>query len=343
MKQAQATQATPRNANHPKEGGDLQRATASGPSGLRIAFDDFMLSRRVMRCSPKTIVHYKYSAGGFVEWLEQRGVQSAGAVRPHHVRARLAGVADLGVKDTTLHVHARGIKTFVRFLHAEGYIDTPITFQMPRLDKKRMGYASADDLNRLVNVCKNPRDIALVLVMADSGLRLAETCSLTWGDVDAGSGLIRVLRGKGGKARTAVVGATTLRVVLEYRAWWFQNWGQEPAERDALWCSLRTGRALTISGISLALRRLGRAAGVKISAHMLRRTFATLSLRAGMNPLHLQELLGHSTLEMTKRYTQMVEDDLKEAHERFGPVDHWLADGAQPGIQYDRRSAGSDG
>ncbi len=43
-----------------------------------------------------------------------------------------------------------------------------------------------------------------------------------------------------------------------------------------------------------------------------------------MSPRHLQGLLGHSTLEMTRRYTQLVEDDLKEAHERFGPVDSWL-------------------
>ena len=62
----------------------------------------------------------------------------------------------------------------------------------------------------------------------------------------------------------------------------------------------------------------------EFSAHALRRTFATLALKAGMNPLHLQGLLGHSSLEMTRRYVQMMDEDLVEAHRLYGPVDHAL-------------------
>jgi integrase/recombinase XerD len=63
---------------------------------------------------------------------------------------------------------------------------------------------------------------------------------------------------------------------------------------------------------------------VHIAPHALRRTFATLALKAGMNPLHLQGLLGHSSLEMTRRYVQMMDEDLVEAHRMYGPVDHAL-------------------
>ena len=49
-----------------------------------------------------------------------------------------------------------------------------------------------------------------------------------------------------------------------------------------------------------------------------------MSLRAGMNLLHLQGLLGHSTIEMTRRYVQMVDDDLLEAHKTHGPIDNFL-------------------
>jgi integrase len=61
--------------------------------------------------------------------------------------------------------------------------------------------------------------------------------------------------------------------------------------------------------LSIRLAWISKRAGVHISPHPLRRTFATLSLRAGMRPMHLQGLLGHTTLEMTRRYTQMVDDD----------------------------------
>jgi site-specific recombinase XerD len=72
------------------------------------------------------------------------------------------------------------------------------------------------------------------------------------------------------------------------------------------------------------MERISARCGVHIAPHDLRRTFATLALRAGMNPLHLQGLLGHSTLEMTRRYVQMVDDDLVEAQRQHGPMDHAL-------------------
>jgi site-specific recombinase XerD len=133
---------------------------------LRLAYDDFLLSRQVMRCTAKTIDHYKYSAGSFVDWLEEQGLSSPDAIKAAHVRARLAAVGDTGVQDTTLHVHARGIKTFLRFLHAEGYIGAPITFAMPKLDKKRLPCASADELHRLLDACRHPRDKALLLLFS---------------------------------------------------------------------------------------------------------------------------------------------------------------------------------
>ncbi|MCK5635711.1 MAG: tyrosine-type recombinase/integrase, partial [Anaerolineales bacterium] len=58
--------------------------------------------------------------------------------------------------------------------------------------------------------------------------------------------------------------------------------------------------------------------------HALRRTFATLSLKAGMNLIHLQGLLGHSTLEMTRRYLQVLDEDLVDAHRSHGPIDTFL-------------------
>ena len=66
------------------------------------------------------------------------------------------------------------------------------------------------------------------------------------------------------------------------------------------------------------------APGVQVSPMPCWRTFATMSLRAGMNLLHLQGLLGHSTIEMTRRYVQMLDDDLVEAHRAHGPIDTFL-------------------
>lgn len=131
------------------------------------------------------------------------------------------------------------------------------------------------------------------------------------------SGLVHVVRGKGGKARSVVVGATTRRALLAYRR------ELEPAPDKPVFQTQNSGR-LAHNGLRSILLRLGERAGVKVNPHSLRRTFATMSLKAGMNPLHLQGLLGHASMEMTKRYVQMVDDDLLAAHKEHGPIDNLL-------------------
>ena len=68
--------------------------------------------------------------------------------------------------------------------------------------------------------------------------------------------------------------------------------------------------------------RLTRASGIHVTAHALQRTFVILSLRAGMDVLHLQATLGHEDLEMTRHYAQMVDEDLLQAHRQHSPVDN---------------------
>ena len=81
---------------------------------------------------------------------------------------------------------------------------------------------------------------------------------------------------------------------------------------------------MPVNGLRSILLHISEQSGIHIAPHALRRTFAILALKAGMNPLHLQGLLGHSSLEMTRRYVQMMDEDLVEAHRMYGPVDHAL-------------------
>ena len=83
----------------------------------------------------------------------------------------------------------------------------------------------------------------------------------------------------------------------------------------------RSGVIFTASGLRSWMLRMSERADIHISPHALRRTFATLSLRAGMNVIQLQGLLGHSSLEMTRHYIEMLEEDLVRAHKEHGPID----------------------
>src|SRR5689334_4461353 len=93
-----------------------------------LAYQDFLLSRQSLQCTRATLDFYKYTAGKFVEWLGERE-PTAALVREY--------LANLKGKDTTIHDHARAIRTLLRFMAAEGYCN-PVKIEMPRLSKKRL-------------------------------------------------------------------------------------------------------------------------------------------------------------------------------------------------------------
>jgi integrase/recombinase XerD len=281
------------------------------------AFTDFMLSRQAMYCSPRTLAWYKFTLGKVMEWFGENGITCPGDIHTFHIRSFLAELVMRGLSDSYINGYARAIRTLLRFFFVEEYMSVPVTFPMPLIARKRLLVLSADDVNKLLAACRTPRDKALIMLMVDTGLRRGELCNLNWGDVDIAGGLVRVEKGKGGKARSVVIGIATRRTLLKYR--------RTPLPKmDQPLFQTRAGDRLSYNGLRSILLRVGKLAGIKVTPHALRRTFATLSLRAGMNLLHLQGLLGHSTLEMTRSYVQMVDEDLVEAHKLHGPMDNIL-------------------
>jgi len=283
---------------------------------LTDAYTDFILSRQAMQCSPATLDFYKYTAGVFLKWGEEQGITSPDQVDARLIRQYLAELAGNGKADKTLHAHARAIRTLLRFWYAEHYLPAPVTFAMPRMEKKRLPCLTADQLKIVLSACRSPRDKALILFMVDSGLRRAEIIDLNWDDVDIASGLVRVKRGKGGKARSAVIGATTRRALLAYRRTLGNTANDSPVFQS------RNGGRFTGPGFLEIFRRLSTQTGIHITPHALRRTFVILSLRAGMDVLHLQAMLGHASLDMVQHYAQMVDDDLLQSHHAHSPIDN---------------------
>jgi integrase/recombinase XerD len=220
-----------------------------------------------------------------------------------------------GKADNTVHDNARAIKTLLRFWHAENYIPSPVTFTVPKVAKKRLPVLSAEELTKVVSACQNHRDKAAILVIADAGLRRAKTIALNWGDVDMSTRLLRVVRGKGGKARSSVVGSATRRALLQYRRTLKDTSDTAPLFQT------RDGVRFTSDGFIQTFNRISKHCGIHITPHALRCTSVILSLRAGMDVLHLQAMLGHASLDMVRHYAQMVDDDILQAHEAYSPVD----------------------
>jgi integrase/recombinase XerD len=232
------------------------------------------------------------------------------------VRAYLAELTERNLASWTVNGHARAIRTLLIFWHTEGYMPELVKFAMPKVEKKRLPSLDAYQLKLVLGSCKTVRDKAIIMTFADSGLRRGEVIALNWGDVDISSGLIRVNRGKGGKARSVVVGAKTRRALLAYRRTLVHRDDHHPLFQTT------TGGRFAPEGLRTALLRIGERAGIHLSPHALRRTFTILSLRAGMDLLHLQAMLGHESLEMVRHYAQLSDVDLLEEHKKHSPVDN---------------------
>ena len=303
----------------------------STASPLDVSLSAFLLDREASRCTAKTLEHYRYTCGGFVAFLEADGIRDVHQITPPLIRLFLVSLQRRGLKDTTQHAHARGIKAWLNWLVDEGVLElSPMRrIRMPRLEKRVPAPFSADDIRRLLNRCEQAtaigaRNHAIVATLLDTGLRATELASLRIGHVDMRSGLTSVF-GKGGKQRQVRVGSrarSTLLRMLAYRD------GLEPD--GALWVGYdaqgRERGALTVSGLQTVLVRLGARAGVKpCGPHRFRRTFALWCLRDGMDLHSLRMLMGHSSLDVLQRYLALAGEDIERAHIAHSPVDKLLS------------------
>ena len=290
----------------------------------------FLLDREAARCTPKTLEHYQYTCGSFVAYLRARSVSQIREISPHHIRAYLVSLQRRGLKDTTQHVHARGIKAWLNWLVREGDLDaSPMRkVAMPRLEQRVPAPFSPEEIRRLLDACDQRdalgvRNRAIVLTLLDTGLRAAELVSLCVGDVNMRSGML-TLMGKGRKQRTVRVGSKARAAILRMLAL-----GQGARHGDPLWATCASnapqGSPLTRHGLQTMLRRLGARAGVTpCGPHRFRRTFALWCLRDGMDLHSLRMLMGHSSLAVLQRYLALAGEDIERAHIAHSPVDRLL-------------------
>ena len=285
---------------------------------LQAALDTFLLSRQAARCTSKTLEHYAYTCGSFARFLREHGVTAPEAITPNHIRKYLVTLQLLGLKDTTQHAHARGIRTWLRWLVREGELrDNPmLRVDMPRLEARIPPPFSPEEVNRLLAACDKSvvgqRNRAIVIGLLDSGLRLSEFCSLRVGDVNMRSGLCSVM-GKGRKMRQVRFGAKARAAMVKYLATLGDVETGQP-----LW-------GLTTRGLQVTLHRLGRKAGVMpCGAHRFRRTFALWMMRDGCDLHSLRLLMGHSDLSILQRYLALAGEDIERAHKAHSPADTML-------------------
>lgn len=189
---------------------------------------------------------------------------------------------------------------------------------------------SQEEMRKLVATCDRDfangdeflatRNKAIILLFVDSGLRLSELANLKLSQITLDKGRAVVV-GKGGWQRMVAFNSGTRKALWKYLA--FREQRAKEIAKDWVWVT-EEGTRLTVDGLHIAFRRIKKRAGVTSPGcvHKLRHTFAVNALRGLKDPTLLQLLLGHKTLEMTRRYTQGLRiEEALQAIDRASPVD----------------------
>jgi site-specific recombinase XerD len=163
------------------------------------------------------------------------------------------------------------------------------------------------------------RDRALYELMYATGARLGELCGMEVDDVDLDERLARIHKGKGGKQRVVPFGPVARHHLENYLRWVRPAFARKQTTRG-LWLS-HTGRPLPRDTIRQRLKQYMRAAGIdkRLTPHGLRHACATHLLQRRADLRHIQELLGHASVESTQVYTQVDVQNLKETLARCHP------------------------
>lgn len=161
------------------------------------------------------------------------------------------------------------------------------------------------------------RNRCIILVLVDTGIRASELCDLKISDVNLKTYRVHVF-GKGKKEREVRISPRTADALWDYL-----TERKDARAGDPLFLT-RTGNAFQRDRLAHVMRNIGERADVKNPhPHRFRHTFAIQYLRNSGDPYTLQELLGHETMDMVRRYLHLAQVDLDAGHRRASPVENW--------------------
>ena len=238
------------------------------------------------------------------------------------VRGFIAEQIKSGLNKTSVSRRLASIRSFFKFLYREGYKRTnPAKLvSKPKLPKLLPRFLSVDDAFALVERPAGTgflpaRDRAILELLYSSGLRVSEISSLNIDDINTKEGFLKV-KGKGRKERMVPVGSKAIDAIKSYMV-------ERIAlkSKDRFLFLNRTGKGLSDRGVRRLVVKYARMIGIsgKIGPHALRHTFATHLLQGGADLRVIQELLGHSSLSTTQKYTHLDVTHLIDVYDKAHP------------------------
>ena len=270
----------------------------------------FLSSKKVEGCSDKTIKYYNACLSKLFSLLPKQAFR----ITTEDLRQYLAEYqVNRSCSKTNIDNIRRILSSFFAWLEDECYIlKSPVRrIHKIRTNKPIKETYFDEMLETMRDNCGNLRDLAIIDLLASTGMRVGELVRLNRADIDFENRECVVL-GKGSKERPVYFDARTKIHLKNYLA-------SRTDENPALFVSLlHPFKRLEISGVEIRLRQLGRRLNItRVHPHKFRRTLATRAIDKGMPIEQVQRLLGHTKIDTTMQYAMVDQQNVKQAHRRF--------------------------
>ena len=270
----------------------------------------FVTAKRLEGCSEKTLKYYKTTIETALASLEKDICH----IVTEDLRSYLTEYQEKNqASRVTIDNIRRILSSFFSWLEDEDYI---IKSPVRRIHKVKAASNikttySDEDLEKMRDSCKEKRDLAMIDLLASTGMRVGEMVLLNRDDINFADREC-VVFGKGDKERVVYFDARAKLHMQDYL-------NSRTDDNPALFVTLRAPhKRINIGGIEHRLRELGKQLGIpKVHPHKFRRTLATMAIDKGMPIEQLQRLLGHQRIDTTLQYAMVKQSNVKLAHRKF--------------------------
>ena len=270
----------------------------------------FLSAKRVEGCSDKTVLYYDSTIRNVLNAVgkDVREV-TTDDLRIYLDRYQSAN----GVSKVTIDNIRRILSSFFAWLEDEDYITKSPVRRIHKVKTcKTVKETYSDEALELMrDHSECVRDLAIIDMLASTGMRVGELVKLDRSDIDFANRECIVL-GKGNKQRKVYFDARTKIHLQRYL-------NSRTDDNPALFVTLqRPYNRLQISGVEIRLRRLGEKLNLnKVHPHKFRRTLATMAIDKGMPIEQVQQLLGHQSVDTTLQYAMVNQSNVKQSHRRY--------------------------
>ncbi len=285
---------------------DEKEATNDNPKLV----DDFVAAKRIEGCSEKTLKYYRTTIGAMVTSVNK----SIRHIQTEDLRTYLTDYQSKNQSSrVTIDNIRRILSSFFAWLEDEDYIlKSPVRriHKVKTASNIKETYTD-EELEKMRDNCTELRDLAIIDMLASTGMRIGEMVLLNKADINFNERECIVF-GKGDKERIVYFDARAKIHLQNYI-------DSRTDENPALFVTLRSPHErIKIGGIESRLREMGNALDIeKVHPHKFRRTLATMAIDKGMPIEQLQQLLGHKRIDTTLQYAMVKQSNVKLAHKKY--------------------------